>query len=226
MVDRTSARCANGHVPVPGRAVPKYCTLCGAPMVATTTHRARRNRLMVSGVVLLILIIGAGAYFGVSKLTGTSSAHTTIAAASSMSTLATGQAAPATTPALPLSPPLVSGSGSASVSATNPSSTSPTPNAAEPAAVVRSYYAAINSGDYALAWALGGDNIDAGSYDAFVRGFATTVSDNLAVLSVVGEAVRIHLDATQTDGSHHYYVGTYTVHNGVIVKASVQQSAN
>jgi hypothetical protein len=217
MVDRPSARCANGHVPAPGRAVPKYCTLCGAPMVATISHRARRNRLIVPGVVLLILLIGTGAYFGVSKLTDNSTTHTAVAAASSI-TFTTGQVAPAVTP----SPPLASVSASALGSPT----TSPTPNAADPAAVVRSYYAAINAGDYALAWALGGDNIEAGSYDAFVQGFATTVSDNLAVLSVVNDAVRIHLDATQTDGSHHYYVGTYTVHNGVIVKASVQQSAS
>lgn len=33
MVDRLSARCANGHEPMPGRDVPKYCTLCGAPMM-------------------------------------------------------------------------------------------------------------------------------------------------------------------------------------------------
>lgn len=218
MVDHPSARCANGHVPMPGRAVPKYCTLCGAPMVATTSHRARRNRLIVPGVVLLILLIGAGAYFGVSKLTDNSSTHTAVAAASSMPTFTTGQVAPAVTPPSPLA--------SVSASALGSPTTSPTPNAADPAAVVRSYYAAINAGDYALAWALGGDNIEAGSYDSFVQGFATTVSDNLAVLSAVDDAVRIHLDATQTDGSHHYYVGTYTVHNGVIVKASIQQSAS
>lgn len=217
MADHPSARCANGHIPLPGRAVPKYCTLCGAPMVAVTSHRARRNRLVVPGVVLLILGIGAGAYFGVSKLTGNSPAHTAVAAASSLPVFATGQAPPAVTPA----PPLASDSPSALASPV----ISPAPTAADPAAVVRAYYAAINAGDYALAWALGGDNIEAGSYDAFVQGFGNTVSDNLAVLSVVNDAVRIHLDATQTDGSHHYYVGTYTVHNGVIVKASVQQSA-
>lgn len=219
MVDRPFARCANGHVPMPGRAVPKYCTLCGAPMAVTTSHRGRRNRLMVPGVVLLILLIGTGAYFGVAKLTDNSSTHTAVAAASSMPTFTTGQAAPEATP----SPPLASASASALSSPTT--SPSPTPTAADPAAVVRSYYAAINAGEYALAWALGGDNIEAGSYDAFVQGFATTVSDDLTVLSVVNDAVRIHLDATQTDGSHHYYVGTYRVHNGVIVKASVQQSA-
>ncbi|HEU5426348.1 MAG TPA: hypothetical protein VFU74_05730 [Actinocrinis sp.] len=169
--------------------------------------------------MLLILLIGTGAYFGVAKLTDNSSTHTAVAAASSMPTFTTGQAAPEATP----SPPLASASASALSSPTT--SPSPTPTAADPAAVVRSYYAAINAGEYALAWALGGDNIEAGSYDAFVQGFATTVSDDLTVLSVVNDAVRIHLDATQTDGSHHYYVGTYRVHNGVIVKASVQQSA-
>ena len=44
-------------------------------------------------------------------------------------------------------------------------------------------------------------------------------------IAAMADEIAAVLDATKTDGSHHYYVGTYRVHNGVIVKASVQQSA-
>lgn len=279
MVDRLSARCANGHEPVAGRAVPKYCTLCGAPMMTTcpnghiakigrfcsvcgatlpplsapqetdpgaeptavlepthhleqthhlepahepTHHRAHRSRLVIAVAVLLVLLVGAGAYFGVSKLTGNSPAHTAAAATSHAPAAATGQAAPAvsataqagtaSTPASPSAP------------STSPSAASSAPAATDPASVVNAYYAAINAGDYALAWALGGYNIESGSYYNFVQGFATTASDKITIVSVDNDVVTVHLDATQSDGTHRYFVGTYTVQNGVIVKAAIQQT--
>jgi hypothetical protein len=67
--------------------------------------------------------------------------------------------------------------------------------------VVQEYFAAINAQDYARAWSLGGMNLG-GSFDSFAKGL-------------------IQLDATQTDGTHRFYAGTYVVQNGEIVSADV-----
>jgi hypothetical protein len=113
---------------------------------------------------------------------------------------ATGPAAPPTSPAAP------------------PGATAST-NSAQ--AVVEQYFAAINAGNYALAWSLGGKNIEHGSYNAFVQGFAGTSLDNVTIVSVSGDTVTVRLDTTQTDGTHKSYTGTYTVKNGVITAADV-----
>lgn len=96
-----------------------------------------------------------------------------------------------------------------------------TANASGPQAVVQAYFAAIDAGNYALAWSLGGKNIENGSYDSFVQGFSGTSYDAVTVLSVNGDTVSVDLDATQTDGTHKYFSGTYTVQNGVIVGADI-----
>lgn len=88
-------------------------------------------------------------------------------------------------------------------------------------AVVEQYFAAINAGNYALAWSLGGMNIQQGSYDSFVQGFAGTSSDTVTVVSASGDTVTVQLDAAQTDGTHKYFAGTYTVKDGVIVAADI-----
>jgi hypothetical protein len=95
------------------------------------------------------------------------------------------------------------------------------PTAASPRSVVEQYFAAISAHDYPLAWALGGKNVHGGSYDSFVQGFATTSSDDVTIVSTSGDTVAIQLDATQTDGNHRFFAGTYTVENGVIVAADV-----
>jgi hypothetical protein len=87
--------------------------------------------------------------------------------------------------------------------------------------VVEDYFAAINAGNYAQAWSLGGSNIQGGSYESFIQGFAGTSSDAVTIVSTSGDTVTIALDATQTDGTHKYFAGTYTVRNGVIVAADV-----
>jgi eukaryotic-like serine/threonine-protein kinase len=103
-----------------------------------------------------------------------------------------------------------------------PSAAAPSPSQADAADVVQRYFAAINAGDYATAWALGGQNL-VGSYQDFVDGFADTVQDTLSVISVQGDTVQIELDAEQSDGSHRFYAGTYTVSDGVIVAADITQ---
>jgi hypothetical protein len=109
---------------------------------------------------------------------------------------------------------------------TQPAEPQPSPPPAAPssstgaAEVVEGYYAAINAHDYSTAWALGGQNL-VGSYQAFVDGFAGTRQDTLTVVSSDEETVTIELDAEQTDGSHRYFAGTYTVRDGVIVAADI-----
>lgn len=122
-----------------------------------------------------------------------------------------------TAPSTPTAPPTA-----APPPATTPSpAPSPAPTTASPSAVVEQYFAAISDHNYALAWALGGKNLEGGSYNAFVQGFATTSSDDVTIVSTSGDTVTIQLDATQTDGTHKYFAGTYTVRNGVIVSAEV-----
>jgi hypothetical protein len=106
-----------------------------------------------------------------------------------------------------------------------PTATAP-PSPAGTSDVVNAYFAAINAGDYARAWALGGTNLQGGSYASFVQGFATTSHDSVTILSVTGETATIHLDALQTDGTHRYFAGTYTVRGGAIVAADIRQTSS
>jgi hypothetical protein len=128
----------------------------------------------------------------------------------------------------PVSPPAVAGTASASP-ATGPSSPSvlspgtASPAAARgPAAVVTAYFAAINGKNYEKAWRLGGRNFST-SYASFAGGFATTVSDTVAILSVSGNVVTAQLVAQQTDGTVKTFQGTYTVTGGVIASSDIQQ---
>ena len=93
---------------------------------------------------------------------------------------------------------------------------------AEPAAVVRSYYDAINDRDFKTAWDLGGKNFGQ-SYDTFVTGFDETLNDTVTILSTSGNAVRVKLDAEQTDGSHKRYAGTYYVSGGELTSAHIRR---
>lgn len=63
-----------------------------------------------------------------------------------------------------------------------------------------------------------------GSYESFRNSFEGTANESATITSVTGESVGIHLDATQTDGTHRYFSGTYTVRNGAIVAADIHVS--
>jgi eukaryotic-like serine/threonine-protein kinase len=91
-----------------------------------------------------------------------------------------------------------------------------------PVIIVQEYFAAIDSGDYAKAWRLGGSNFSP-SYAAYVAGFQGTVNDVITIISVEGRVVTARLAALQADGSTKKYEGEYTVIHGVIAKSSVQQ---
>lgn len=54
--------------------------------------------------------------------------------------------------------------------------------------------------------------------------FATTASDSVTIVSTNGDTVQMLLDALQTDGTHKYFAGTYTVRDGVIVAADVRRT--
>ncbi len=92
-------------------------------------------------------------------------------------------------------------------------------HAAGPAATVRRYFTAINHHNYREAWVLVGRT---GSFANFAAGYAGTAHDMLTNFTVSGNVVSLTLHAIQTDGSVKVYQGSYTVLNGVIIKANVQ----
>jgi hypothetical protein len=97
-----------------------------------------------------------------------------------------------------------------------PTTTRPRAKPADPATVVRRFYAAINDRDYPTAWALGGKNFGR-SYQAFVAGFADTDPDDLPITAVCGQLVDVRLVASQDGGTRQtVYAGTYWVVGGVI----------
>jgi hypothetical protein len=95
-----------------------------------------------------------------------------------------------------------------------------TDDTADPATVVRNFYAAVNRQDYVTAWQLGGMNLGQ-SYSSFAQGYATTVSSDVTVVSTSGDVVDVVLTAQWTDGTTHEYTGTYTVENGQIVNGKL-----
>jgi hypothetical protein len=116
------------------------------------------------------------------------------------------------------------GDGFGATPTPTPSDTDTDTAATGPEAVVTAYFAAINSGDYATAWSLGGKNLDS-DYDTFVAGFATTQSDTISITSVQGDDVRVALDALQTDGTTKSFDNTYTVSGGEITSAQGTQTS-
>ena len=100
------------------------------------------------------------------------------------------------------------------------SQSTPSTPSDDPGGTVESYYADINAHDYSGAWSLGGKNLDH-SYQDFASGFAGTRTDTVTVDSVNGDTASVSLDALQTDGSHHYFSGSYTVKDGIIVSADI-----
>jgi hypothetical protein len=110
----------------------------------------------------------------------------------------------------------------------------PTPQDA--VAVIREYYAAIDGGSHARAYALWSDGGKASKQtpQQFADGFADTAH----VVATTGEPtnadagagqryiqVPVALTATRTDGSVHRYAGTYTLHRTVVDGATDEQRA-
>ncbi len=89
--------------------------------------------------------------------------------------------------------------------------------------VVDQFYQDITDHNYSSAWSLGGDNLSGGvGYDAWVAGYATTVSITLYDTANFGSGeVTAYLNALQSNGS----ATTYYVTNGVITSSSIAQTS-
>ncbi len=110
----------------------------------------------------------------------------------------------------------------------------PTPQDA--AAVIGDYYAAIDSGSYARAYALWSDDGRASRQtpQQFAGGFADTAHVVATLGTPTGEdagagqryiQVPVAITATRKDGSVHRYDGTYTLHRTVVDGATDEQRA-
>ncbi|GAO07935.1 hypothetical protein TPA0598_03_03960 [Streptomyces lydicamycinicus] len=164
-------------------------------------------------VAMAAILIGTGAVLGVAPAAASGSgASTTVATGAAVAPAHARTAAVAQPLALAWAP---DSAGHRPVAPNQP--------APDPAEVVEAYFRAINNGEYVAAWALGGKNITGRPYDYFVRTFSDTARDDVTVRSVVGNNVEVELDATQTDGSHRFFAGTYTVRDGVIVAARIHR---
>ena len=110
------------------------------------------------------------------------------------------------------------------------------PTAQDAVAVIRDYYASIESHSYARAYALWSDGGRASKQtpQQFADGFADTAH----VVATLGEPrnedagagqryiqVPIAVTATRTDGSAHRYAGQYTLHRTVVDGATAEQRA-
>jgi hypothetical protein len=96
------------------------------------------------------------------------------------------------------------------------------------AAVVTQYYQDVSDKNYAAAWAIGGSNLAAENgqtYASWVAGYAdTTASISITSYGTWSNGtVWCYISAVQYSGAVNTYYGTYTVANGVIVSASIQQ---
>jgi len=110
------------------------------------------------------------------------------------------------------------------------------PTAQDALAVIRDYYASIESHSYARAYSLWSDGGRASKQtpQQFADGFAETVHVE-ATLGEPGDEdagagqrylqVRVAITATRTDGSVHRYAGQYTLHRTVVDGATADQRA-
>lgn len=165
-------------------------------------------------------IIPAVAVIGALTLAGCGSVGHEAAAASSPAPTVTHTvtAAPSQSSPAPVTPTVT-------VTAA-PSPTSPAGiQAVTPWSVVSEYYGDIESSDFRDAYALlSSGTVTGQTYQQFANGFSCTSFENLADLSTTGNTVSVSLDALQCDGTVKHYQGTYTVQNGLITAADIQQT--
>lgn len=93
--------------------------------------------------------------------------------------------------------------------------------------VVTDYYDYLNAGNYSAAWNMGGSRLYNGPYSDWVAGFASTAHVDVTTSddgSGSGSGVvAVQLRASQTDGTVKSFTGTYTVQDGQITGADIQQ---
>lgn len=165
----------------------------------------------VVATILVVVLTGLGVVFGVAQSAHSESSQAWEAAAPSAAVIAKSQPAS-----------LATAQHRVGARAGLPAQAEPNSDS-----VVRAYFDAINNGinngDFAAAWALGGKNVAGVGYSSFVAGFSATSNDNVTINGVTGNTVDVQLDATQTDGSHRFFSGTYTVQEGVIIAANISR---
>ncbi len=144
---------------------------------------------------------------------------------------------PSDDPGFALDAPPVAGSEPvpASPGATDPVPAAPAePGAAEAAAVVRSYYGAINAGQHGRAYGMWSDGGRASGQtaDQFARGFGDTARVSVSTGEpgrVEGAAgsryvtIPVAVETVHADGSVHHYDGSYTLRRAVVDGASAEQ---
>ncbi|MCD9880948.1 serine/threonine-protein kinase [Streptomyces guryensis] len=192
------------------------------------TQPGRRIRLLVVLAVVLVTVLIGGLVWALTSRTGTPPAPQSKASAvtDTPSSLPTRQSPSRTSTSASSPPTSASSLPTPASSPPTPASSVPSlpPAASGPGAVVTAYFDALNAGDYKHAWELGGKNLQRGSYESFRNSFEGTADESATITSVTGDSVGINLDATQTDGTHRYFSGTYTVRNGAIVAADIHVS--
>ncbi|MFD7296012.1 hypothetical protein ACFV9W_22240 [Streptomyces sp. NPDC059897] len=108
---------------------------------------------------------------------------------------------------------------------TEPEETQEAQDTETAASVVESYYADLNAGDFGAAWDRGGSNIATEqTYDEWVSGFRTTRSITVDATDDGFDEVDVYITSTLTDGTTERYQGTYTVTDGEITAAEIQQA--
>jgi hypothetical protein len=227
----------NSPVPDPVQPRPARRPNTKAAGITLAPGPGRVAALMVVGVPLLIIMVigvvtkgGGGGTPGYGGLPagGYSQPVTTTQASDSQDPappVAEGvsySSSPVSSPVV--SSPVVSSPVVSSPAAVTPSATDTATDAASgPAATVRAAYEAVNRHDYAAAYALG-LGTPGQSYASFLAGYQGTASVALTITGVDGDTVTVTLTATQEDGSQQTYGGTYTVSDGHILSAQIQQT--
>jgi serine/threonine kinase PknH len=107
-------------------------------------------------------------------------------------------------------------SNSASAPSSPARSPSTSPAEIEPTTVVLDFFAAVDQGNWAAAWALGGDNLYP-NRAALVAGYADETGENVTVVSASGDTVIARVQTTSSWGLPEAHTQQFVVRHGVIV---------
>jgi eukaryotic-like serine/threonine-protein kinase len=93
------------------------------------------------------------------------------------------------------------------------------PGGSDPAAVVESYFTAINEREWKQAWRLGGEHLNP-SYRDMMAGGDSSAFDAVRSIRIVGDHAIVRLRARRSDGTTQVYEFDFVIRNGVIVRGS------
>jgi Protein kinase domain len=210
---------------VPGHPAELRRLAAGRPAAASPRHRRPENRgkratLAAAACVLAVVIAGTLALSLLSRL------EPGQLAAGQATSKGSGAFQPGqqnrVIPGHGQAPQAAGTAGSAlsSSSASAPSgpagSPSTSPGEAEPTTVVLDFFAAVDQGNWAAAWALGGDNLYP-NRAALVAGYAGQTGENVTVVSASGDTVVARVQTTSSWGLPEAHTQQFVVQHGVIV---------